>query len=55
MMYASSPLCHDNEVPQWNYPHLLKTVYQECGTITEIAQVKAILQQNIAIILGQYI
>lgn len=31
---------------------VIKTVYQACGTVNKIAQVKAVLQQNSVIING---
>ena len=54
MMYAFSRLCHDNEVAQWNDPHLLKLSVRSVVQLMKIAQVKAILQLNTAIILRRF-
>lgn len=49
---------HDNKVPlgtSVQLSSLIKTIYQERGTINEITQVKVILQQHTAFTLGQFI
>lgn len=45
-MYALKNLCHDNEVPLWNYPHLLKLSIRHAVQLMKLPRSKPFLSRT---------